>query len=187
MVELGVILASYNYYGGTIGDVLNQWAQLGAFAYVLPFLLMFALIFGILQTTGLFKNNKTVDGIIALTVALMALQFEFVPVFFSQVFPRVGVGLAIILSVMILIGLFIDVHKPGIMYGILGGASIIALVILVQTSDAVGWYSGTWFFNNWPTIAFAVLVIVAIAIVVGAEKGEKGYNPIFVSPNVHPK
>jgi len=32
----------------TIADVLNQWQDIGVFDYVLPFLLVFTIIFGIL-------------------------------------------------------------------------------------------------------------------------------------------
>ena len=31
------------FFGYSIGDVLNRWADLGVFAYVLPFLMIFAL------------------------------------------------------------------------------------------------------------------------------------------------
>ena len=36
------------FFGYSIGDVLNRWADLGVFAYVLPFLMIFALVYGIL-------------------------------------------------------------------------------------------------------------------------------------------
>ena len=62
-------------------------------------MLIFALVFGILIKTQIFKDNKAVNGIIALAVAFMALQFDFVPTFFAQIFPRLGIGLAIILGI----------------------------------------------------------------------------------------
>ena len=97
---LNVMLASHGffgggYYGGSIGNVLAYWEQAGFFSYVLPFLLIFALVYGILTRTQIFKDNRAVNGILALTVGLLALQFDFVPVFFSEIFPRLGVALAL--------------------------------------------------------------------------------------------
>ena len=105
----GMFLASFGgFYGGTFGNLLAQWEQLGVFSYVLPFLLIFALIFGILQRVDVFKGNKGINAIIALSVSLMSLQFNLVPIFQAEIFPKLGVGLSVILAVIILKGLFLE-------------------------------------------------------------------------------
>ena len=90
MVAEGLFLASHGYfggfYGGAIGNLLSVWEQAGVFSYILPFLLIFAVVFGILMQTKMFQQNRTINGIIALTVSLLSLQFAFVPVFFSEIF-----------------------------------------------------------------------------------------------------
>ncbi|MFQ5531223.1 MAG: hypothetical protein ACE5ES_01265, partial [Candidatus Nanoarchaeia archaeon] len=106
MIEKLVFLQFFG--GGTIGDLLSVWQQQGFFSYLLPFLLIFALVFGILEQAKLFKENKAINGIIALVVGLMALQLDFVPIFFSEIFPRLGVGLSFILVLLILAGMFVD-------------------------------------------------------------------------------
>src|SRR3990167_5223415 len=93
-----IFLATYGFNGGTFGNLLSQWEQLGVFSYVLPFLLIFALVFGILMRTKIFEENKGINGIIALSTALMALQFNFVPIFFSDIFPKLGIGISVILA-----------------------------------------------------------------------------------------
>ena len=108
-----MFLASYGYYGGAIGDTLNRLSNMGFFTYVLPFLLIFSLVFGILSSMKLFKENRGVDAIIAVVVGLMALQFDMVPVFFSQVFPRMGVALAAILVILILAGFLLILKNLG--------------------------------------------------------------------------
>src|SRR3989344_5849172 len=102
---VGVFLQSYGYF--SIGRILEQWSQYGLFDFILPFLLIFALVFGVLSTMNLFKDNKAVNGIIALAVALMSLQFGLVPAFFAELWPRFGVGIAIYLVFLILVGFFI--------------------------------------------------------------------------------
>ena len=103
-----IVMASYTYFeGGAIGDMLSKWQQAGFFSYVLPFLLIFALIFAILERVGIFKDNKAINAIIAAVVGLMSLQVQMVSQFFAEIFPRLGVGLAILLVLLILTGLFI--------------------------------------------------------------------------------
>ena len=41
----------------TITDVLNQWADWGVFAYILPFLVIFAIIYGILSNAKILGEN----------------------------------------------------------------------------------------------------------------------------------
>src|SRR3989344_2867821 len=99
-------LASGSFFGGGFGEILAKWQEIGVFSYILPLLLIFALIFGILTKMSLLGDNKAVNAIIALAVGLMSLQFDFVPRFFSEIFPRLGIGLAILLVLLILTGLF---------------------------------------------------------------------------------
>ena len=183
----GVMLAWYGAGGGLIGDMLAQWEQAGFFSYLLPFLLIFALIFGILNQIQLFKDNKAINGIIALVVALMALQFEFVPLFFSELFPRLGVGLAIILILLILGGMFIDPRKGGIMYTLLGIGVVIAAVVLVKTAGAVGWSSGYWWTENWPTVVGGIFILVIIGIIVGSNKNPQPYDSFWPFGRSGPK
>ena len=79
MVGVNALLASYGFFrGGDIGNILAQWQAAGVFSYVLPFLLIFALTFGLLIRIGLFTTktkegiegpNKSINAIIALSVA----------------------------------------------------------------------------------------------------------------------
>ena len=168
MTEVGMFLQTAGYYGGAIGDVLNQWAQAGFFAYILPFLLIFALVFGILSSIQIFRENRSIDAIIALVVALMALQFDMVPIFFSQLFPRLGIALSVILVILILAGFFIDPSRGWIMYTLLGIGAIAAVSVLVSTSGAVGFPSAYLIYNNLGTILGVVFVVIVIAVIVGA-------------------
>ena len=167
----GLILASYTYFEGSgIGDMLNVWQEAGFFEYLLPFLLIFALVFGILRQIKLFEHDKAINAIIALVVGIMALQFEMVPQFFSEIFPRLGVGLAIILVILILGGLFFPREEKGFAYTLLGVGVVIAIVVLVQTAGAVGWSSGYWWQDNWKLVAGVIFILAAIAIIVGGSK-----------------
>jgi hypothetical protein len=168
---------------GAIGNLLTKLAEAGFFSYLIPFLLIFALVFGILVKVKIFKENKMVNGIIALSVALMSLQFDFVPTFFSQIFPRLGIGLAIVLVVLILAGLFIDPDNKAINYVLLGIAAVIVGAVIIQSAGAVGWQSGEWWSNNWEVIMGSIVLVVIVALVVAGSGNKnqtpKGYAPFY--------
>jgi len=173
-----VSLASYGYYGGDIGSFLSEMERMGFFSYLLPFLLIFALVNGILNQMKLFKDNKSINGIIAFAVSLMALQFDFVPVFFSEIFPRLGVGLAVILALLILGGLFLDPDDKGLMYTLLGIGAVILIIVLVQTAGAVGWHSGYWWYENWKMIAGVVIFLILFAIAASTPSNRNAESPL---------
>lgn len=175
---IGVML-QVSGFSNLFGNLLATWQQAGLFQYVFPFLLIFALVFGILTKIKIFQENKAINAIIALVVGLMSLQFSFVSDFFSQLFPRVGVGLAIILVILIVVGLFVDPSSNMINYILLGIGVIIVIVVLVQSAGATGWSSGSWWTENWPTIAGIVVIVAILGIVVGTSSGKNKTVPTY--------
>src|SRR3972149_1849 len=147
------------FYAGDFGNLLAYWEQLGVFSYVLPFLLIFAVIFGVLMKIEVFGQNKGLNAVIALVIGLLSLQFEMVPIFFSEIFPRVGVALSIILVLLVLAGLFLDPNNKAVNYGLLGVGVIVFLAVLVKTAGYLGWYSGYWWYANWPSILIGLVVL----------------------------
>lgn len=172
MLEVFNSLASYGFFsGGTIGNIFAQWQAAGVFSYILPFLLIFALVFVILSNIALFKQNKGVNVIIALAVSLMSLQFDFVSRFFSEIFPNFGIALAVILVFVILGGLFFDAESPIFkwFFAILG--LVIAAIVVIKSFAYFGVYTGSsyWWNNNWQNFLWVGLIIGAIiAIVAGS-------------------
>jgi hypothetical protein len=160
-----IFLQSLGYTsGGQFGAFLDSLAQMGFFSYVLPFLLLFALIYGILLRVKIFKDKNSINGLIALAVALLALQFDIVPIFFSEIFPRLGIGLAIILVILILLGLFLP-NQAWVGYVLFGISALTILVILYQSAQGFGSNIFYWLGDYWPLlfgIGFVILVIVLI-------------------------
>ncbi len=167
---------------GALGELFTQWEQIGFFSYLLPFLLIFALVFGILVKVKLFKDNKAINGIIALAVALMAVQFDMVPAFFSQIFPMMGVALAVILALFILVGLFIDPAHPVMTWILFGVGAIIFIVVLVSAAGNLGLTAGTWWQDNWVTIIGVVIVIsLVIAVIAGSAEKTKNHPKSIIA------
>ncbi len=175
-------LQPFSFSGGGFRNVLIELEQLGFFDYLLPFLIIFAMVFGILTRIKIFEENKAVNAIIALAVGLMALQFGFVSVFFSELFPRVGIGITIILIVLVFLGLFMDPNSGGTRWMMFGVGVIVVIVILVQTAEASSWwYSGWWWSDNIGTILVLAAFVAIIGIIVGASSDSTpgaGKSPI---------
>ena len=174
------MLASYAFRGQIIGDFLNQLADRGFFSYLLPFLLIFAIVYGILTKIRIFKDSKAINAIIAFVVGLMALQFDFVHSFFSEIFPRFGVTLAILLIILILVGLFLNPESKAIDYVLMCVGALMLIIILIQTAGVLGWETGYWWYDNWPYVAGIVFVLVMIAVIVGVSNPstEKSKSPL---------
>jgi len=172
MIGETLFLQTFAYAGGGFGGLLDSLAQMGFFSFVLPFLLIFALVYGLLLRVKLFEKQG-INAVIALAVSLMAIQFEFVPVFFSQIFPRVGVGLAILLAVLIVVGVFIP-KQTWVVYALFGVSVITIIMILMGSAEALGWNYGSgvgfWIMNNWPIIFGLIFVGVVIYLIVNTTK-----------------
>jgi len=171
-------LASYGFFGGgTVGNVLAQWEAMGVFSHLLPFLLLFALVFGLLMRIKIFTQgsdgkepNKAINAIIALSVALMSLQFNFVSLFFAELFPRVGIALSIILVILVVGGLFLPSNSKGFSWGLIATVFVIIAVVLYQSLEAFGYTGiGALFRYNLGNIFGVVIFLgLVIAVVAGA-------------------
>jgi hypothetical protein len=192
MINGVTLLASYGYFsGGTLGNLLAQWEAAGIFAYALPFLLIFALILGLLTKINIFGTrdnpNKGVNVMIALAVAFMALQFDVVPMFFSELFPRFGVGLSIILVILIMGGIFMPTNKESNWFMI--ALAIIVFIIIgtvvYNSLGSMGWGIGgpglSYFWDKYSAIIiFAIIIIGVIAATTTRKNPNRGrYSSVF--------
>jgi hypothetical protein len=170
-----------------LGELFAQWEAVGIFAYALPFLLIFALIFGILSKINIFGTkddpNKGVNVIISLAIAFMALQFNIVSTFFADLFPRFGIALSVILVIMIAMGFLMDFENKNVKWIFTGISLIAVIVVLWVPLSGLGFgFGNTGFFReNFGLIFFAVLVI---GVIIWAIRGGKGKNtlPQIASP-----
>lgn len=150
------------FFGYSIGDVLNRWADLGVFAYVLPFLMIFALVYGIITKTKILGDNKGVNATIALAVGLLALQFDYVSGFYASIFPYAGMGLAVLLVGLILMGLIAPEQGAKAQWIWFGLGLIIFLFVLFGALGDTIWLGGMGY-----SLAGAGPALFAIILVLG--------------------
>ena len=156
-----------------IGVILQQWADFGLFFYVLPFLLVFALVFAILQKVNILgakgEYSRGINAVIALTISLLSLLFDTVPIFFQIIFPKVGIGLSIILAAMILVGLFVDFkEKTGASLILFSIGGVIFIVILLQSFSDFSWWTGSFWQQNMSAIVAGIIILIFVLIIVNS-------------------
>ena len=156
----------------TVNDILYNLGEWGFFSYVLPALLIFAVVYGILAKSNIFGQNKGVNAIVAGAVAFLSLQFDVVPEFFSTIFPYAGVGISILLVALILMGLFgigADGKFSKIFFWI-GGIITIGIVIASLTNFEA-WQGGYWWDEYSPTIITLLIIGIIVAVIVVPKGG----------------
>jgi hypothetical protein len=166
-------MLALQWAGFGFGNMLQQLDALGFFAFVLPFMLVFAFSYAILTNLKVFEHNKGAAAIVAFALGMLSLQFGMVPKFFSDIMPHFGVGLSVLLVGMILAGVFItgeDVAYKWIFFGL---GAIIFLVIVISSFSDYNLQYGFWD-RFGPMIIIGILIIAGIvAVIVGSAKSEK--------------
>ena len=159
----------------SIDTILYQLEAIGVFNYLLPVLLVFALTYGILSTTKIAGTQRGIHTVIAFVIGLMAIRLGFTQDFFSQIFPRLGIGLAVLLSILILVGLFVPKQEFRYWGWGLGAIGVtIAIIIITQSFDALGWIGYSLWSDYVGYIIGGVLLIgLIIAIAAGGGKDEE--------------
>lgn len=147
---------------------------------VLPFLLVFVLVFAVLQRSKIFGDDKKqINALIALVIGLIVISFSYYTNIIVKLVPILAVGLVIILVFLLLWG-FVFVGKefelPSWLRGGFGVLAFLAVLISVLIITGAWTYfkdywAGSELFTN---IVFLVIVGIAIAVVLGFSGKGKG-------------
>lgn len=152
---------------------------------VLPFLLVFTIIFAILQKTKILGEGKArIDAITSLVIAVIVVAYGYATKIITTLMPFLAVSAIIILVFMILYGFVVGKDKfemnkgLKITFGIGIGIALI-MAVLVATGYwpvLVGWFTGQNSSAIITNVVFVVIIIAAIAIVLGkkSDGGSKG-------------
>ena len=160
--------------GNIITNFLNYWQEVIGLDQLLAFLLVFALILGILTKIDLFKGNRAVNVIIALVVGITALQWGFLTAFMSELFPRFAIALVVVLVFAIIMLAFApegtNGHADGIKTGLYIAGGVFALIAVVGAFNdpKINWFNSGWWVDNGGMLVGALIVvglIIAISMV----------------------
>jgi hypothetical protein len=147
--------------------------------FILPFLLIFVLVFAILQRTKLLgEDKKQVDALVALAVGLIFIAIQPAKDFVIAFLPWIGVGIAVIFVFLVLYG-FVAGDLSGdkipnwmkVVFGILSGLFVIGIILWIT-----GWYklitAIDWNSSFWINVILIVVIVATIIIVLKGVGGK---------------
>jgi hypothetical protein len=177
--------------GGTLAGFVRTLEISGIADVVLPFLLIFTIIFAVLQRVRLFgEHEKKINVVVALIISLLTViphvtgsySGNYDPVrIINNLIPAAGVIAVVIILILFLFGMF---GKEFVGGGAPGWIAVTIFLILGYIFGAtVGWWSspgvtfGTWWGADLSTLIIIILVFGGIFAYIVSEpsknKGEK--------------
>lgn len=149
---------------------------------ILPFLLVFAIVFAILDKTKVLGDKKRqINAIVSLVIGLLFISFGQAVGVIIQLIPFLAVSLVVLLVFLLIWGMVygegkFDIHKD--VKKAVGIIALIAVVIaMLWITDWWVWIYGLILAGSGGTIflnvLFAVVIIAAVWIVVASGKETK--------------
>ena len=182
----------------TLGNALEFLKDFGFFDVLLPFLLVFAVVFGILEKTKILGTEKiggedyprkNINAMVAFVIAMMVVAATKVVDALTLALPRVALLLVVTLSFLLMIGIFMS---PGGVYKQLEGkwlaflmivmfiAVILVFLSVIPYNEKDSWleYAASYVVDNWSgavvgSIILFVLVIWAVVWITSSKEGEE--------------
>jgi hypothetical protein len=165
---------------------LQQWETIGLFDVFLPFLLIFTIIFAILQKTKIFQARKGIDAIVAMALSFIVILNPFVTDIMKVILQNTVIAIMIIVALMLIMGLILGAKKPkhwnflGLIIGF-----VFFIWILGRIADYYEMYnagtmlfSSNWWAINMPwMIPIFIIIIFAIIVISSGSERKEGEKP----------
>ncbi|MBI3036771.1 hypothetical protein HYY73_03410 [Candidatus Woesearchaeota archaeon] len=159
----------------TVPDFLVQLEQFGLLDAVLPFILIFAVVFTVIRTTKVLGDKKGIHTLVAIVMALLVVVPHVLGTYppgqdvvniINTALPNVSLVIVIIVAALILVGIFRP-NKEGVpMGGFFAFLSVAAIIYIFGLS--AGWwetFGGLSFLSN-PDIQVLLVIVLVFALVI---------------------
>jgi len=163
-----------------LGKAIEFFRDFGLFDVVLPFLLVFSILFGVLEKTKILgvegkdrHAKKNLNAMISFVVGLIVVATANVVETINKALPNVILFLIVLLSFLILIGIFQKDEEHALKdkhpywYGFFVALAFISIVAIffnaIQAEDGRTWLEVIW---DWITTQFDTAVFGSLIILV---------------------
>lgn len=150
-------------------------------SFVYPFLLVFAIVFGVLEKTKLLgEDKKQLNAILAFVVGLIFVAAVEPKLIVENLIMFLSVAIVIVFVVMLVWGFMSggEVKFEGTLKWIPFGLAIIAIIIFLFITTGI-WdtvietlFEQDWSEDVWTNIIFVVVIAAAIAFMIGVGKSK---------------
>jgi len=166
---------------------IEFFERLGIYDVVLPFLLVFTIIYSILERTKIFGtekvegkeySRKNLNAMVAFVIGMIVVASTQVVAIINRGLAKVILLLVMIISFMILAGSFYVNDEFKLSKGWRNwGMGLVAFGILAVFANEVGWLSPFWSYltTNFDSsvVGSVLLIVLIIAFMAYVTKGEK--------------
>ncbi len=150
--------------------------------YILPFVLLFTVIFAILQKSKIFgEGKKQIDALVSLVIALIVITFSNAVGIITSLMPFLAVSVVIILVFLLMYSMVFQgedkFHLPkGIKIGLSIVIVIAVVVAVLMATGAWDYIKYEWLYTQesssiFTNAIFLIIVAAVIAIMVWPTKG----------------
>lgn len=162
--------------------VLWHWRIAGVFDIILPFLLIFALIFAILERTKVLGQNKAIYAIVSLAISFFAISDPTITGFFAYLFSNAALGFAVLLVFILFLGMFTKGEGLG---GWVWVGSLFAILVFIWVigrsiiNAGFNTYVFGFFQTNtllWSSIVWGLALLAVIVLVVISSSSRPNEN-----------
>lgn len=135
---------------------ISWFESIGGFDIILPFLLMFAIVFAILDKIKLFGDKKNINAVVSIIVAFFLVVQQDMVFLIQQFIPRVSMLILTLILILLVAGTF----GFGVGENWKGLSVIIAIAgVLWALGASLGW--------NVPALDYFTDQDVAVLLVIG--------------------
>ena len=119
-----------------IGESIRYLQDLGVYEYILPFLLVFSVVFAILEKVGIFGEDKTqINAVVASVMGLLLIAEQSIVNILNLFLPNVAMVIVVILM-FLLVASMISGHGSGneltgFVKFVTWAAGIVGVIVLV--------------------------------------------------------
>lgn len=151
-------------------DLLGYWSNLGVFDILLPFLLIFAIVFSLLDRTKVLGDKKNVNLVVAFVVGILFLRNDYFVFLTTRFLSNVGFALLFFIMLLLVAGTFFG---PGV--SVIGktGKTVAFVIAFATVVLAVFYDMGSYasLLDWWRSLGSenqSVLILLGAIIGVGA-------------------
>jgi len=174
-------------------EAIRFLERFGFFSVILPFLLVFVVVYGLLEKTKIFGtqkiddkeySRKNINAMVAFVIGLLVVAARPIVTALQTSLPNVVMLIIILLAVLVAIGMFWSGEKEFSLFKELPKLSYVLIVVIILILVGIflqsfGALSNVleFFYRNWdrPMVtSIGLLIIVAIIIWLIVREGKGG-------------
>lgn len=137
------------------------------FEIILPFVLVFTIVFAVFNTTKILGGKKNIDAVISIVLGLLIIRNKNIIDTINRFLPNVALAIIVILMILLVLGVFLGKEYEWA-DGMKGFAAVVSLVLVLWIFGSSYWnrlgipniFSGLGSETKGILIFIAILVIV---------------------------